>query len=85
MRDNQLPERREVRGEVEQPPTLETEVEADGAVEKGLGPTDALLRACDPYEFQPLTIEMRQDDKDKADHQDKDEAIKLVKEWVKEG
>ena len=54
VRDNQLPERREVRGEVEQPSTLEMEVEADGAVEKGLEPTDALLRAGDPYKFQPL-------------------------------
>ena len=51
VRDNQLPERREVRGEVEQPSTLETEIEADGAVERGLGPTDALLRAGNPYEF----------------------------------
>ena len=61
------------------------EVEADGAVEKGLGPTDALLRAGDPYEFQPLTIKILQKDEDNADHQDKDKAIKLVKEWVKEG
>ena len=85
MRDNQLPERREIRGEVEQPSTLETEVEADGAVERGLGPTDALLRAGNPYEFQPLTIKILQNDEDKANHQDQDEAIKLVKEWVKEG
>ena len=28
---------------------------------------------------------MLQNDEDKADHQDKDKAIKLVKEWVKEG
>ena len=68
MRDNQLPERREVRGEVEQPSTLETEVEADGAVERGLGPTDALLRAGNPYEFQPLTIKILQNDEDKANH-----------------
>ena len=45
VRDNQLPERREVRGEVEQPSTLEMEVEADRAVEKELGPIDVLLRA----------------------------------------
>ena len=85
MRDNQVPERREVRGEVDQPSIWETEIEADGAVEKGLGPTDALLRVGDPYKFQPFTIKMLQNDEDEVDHQDKDEAIKLVKEWVKEG
>ena len=79
MRDNQLPERREIRGEVEQPSTLETEVKADGTVERGLGPTDALLRAGNPHEFQPLTIKILKNDEDKANHQDQDKAIKLVK------
>ena len=63
-----MPERREIRGEVEQPLTLETEVEAVGAVERGLGPTDALLRAGNPHEFQPLTIKILKNDEDKANH-----------------
>ena len=54
-------------------------MKADGTVERVLGPTDALLRAGNPHEFQSLTIKILQNDKDKANHQDKDKAIKLVK------
>ena len=76
VRDNQMPE---------QPSTLETEVKADQTVERGLGPTDALVRAGNPHEFQSLTIRILKSDEHKADHQDQDKTIKLVKEWVREG
>ena len=58
--------------------TLETEVKADGTVERGLGPTDALLRAGNPHKLQPFTIKILKNDKDKANHQDQGKAIKLV-------
>ena len=67
-RDNQLPRRREIRGEVEQPAILETEVKADRTVERGLGPTDALVRPGNPHEFQPLKIRILKSDEDKANH-----------------
>ena len=70
---------------MEQPSTLETEGKADKTVERGIGPTDALVRAGNPHEFQPLTIKILKNDEDKANHQDQDKTIKLVKEWVREG
>ena len=70
VRDNQLPEKRDTREEVEQPSTLETEVKADGMVERGLEPTDALVQAGNPHEFQPLTIRILKSYEDKANRQD---------------
>ena len=67
MRDNQLPEKGDTRGEVEQPSTLETEAKADGTVERGLGPTDALVQAGNPHKFQPLTMRILKSNEDKAD------------------
>ena len=63
----------------------EAEAMTDGTPEKGLGPTDALVQTGNPYGFQPLTMKILGKDKDKANWQDKDPDIKIVKGWLKEG
>ena len=57
----------------------------DGTAGKGLGPTDTLVQTGNPYGFQPLTMKILGKDKDKADWQDKDPNIKIVKGWLKDG
>ena len=64
---------------MEQPSKLETKMKADGRVERGLGHINALVHAGNQHEFQPLTIRILKSDKDKANHQDQDKTIKLVK------
>ena len=43
-----------------------------------------LIRSGNPHNFQPYTIEILKTDKQKADWQDKDQTIALVKTWLKE-
>ena len=85
LKDNQLWEKQDTNKENNQDSAHEGEVRADGTTEKGLGPTDALVQAGNPYGFQPHTMKLLEKDKDKADWQDKDPIITLVKSWVKEG
>ena len=63
---------------------LEEEAHTDGTMEKGLGQADALIRSGNPHSFQPYTMELLKTDKQKADWQDKDRTIALVKSWLKE-
>ena len=85
LKDNQLWEKQDTNKENSQDPAYGEEAKADGTAEKGLGPTDALVQAGNPYGFQPLTMKILKKDEDKADWQDKDPDITLVKNWVKEG
>ena len=85
LKDNQLWEKQDINKENNPDPAHEGEVGADGTIEKGLGPTDALVQAGNPYGFQPHTMKLLEKDEDKADWQDKDPIIALVKNWVKEG
>ena len=43
------------------------EAQADGTIEKGLGPTDALVQTGNPYKFQPYTMKILKTSKQKAD------------------
>ena len=52
--------------------TRKTEVTADGTVEKGLGPANALVQAGSPYGFQPLTMKILGKEEDKAKWQDRE-------------
>ena len=60
------------------------EAQADGTIEKGLGPTDALVQTGNPYDFQPYTMKILKTNEQKADWQNKDPTIALVKMWLKE-
>ena len=62
-----------------------TEVTVDGTVEKGLGPANALVQAGSLYGFQPLTMKILGKEEDKANWQDRDPHIKILKSWLKEG
>ena len=85
LKDNQLWEKQDINKENNQDSAHEGEVRADRTTEKGLGPTDTLVQAGNPYKFQPHTMKLLEKDEDKADWQDKDPIITLVKSWVKEG
>ena len=95
LKDNQLWEKqdkpRKVSGGKQDKPREEgghidngEEAQADGTIEKGLGPTDALVQTGNPYKFQPYTMKILKTSKQKADWQDKDPIIALVKTWLKE-
>ena len=71
--------------EMNQNTMQKTEVMAHGTAEKGLGPTNTLVQKGNPYGFQPLTMRILGKDEDKADWQDRDPDIKIVKGWLKEG
>ena len=71
--------------ETDQYMTHKTEVTADGTEEKGLGPADALVKAESLYGFQLLTMKILGREEDKANWQDWDHDIKIVKGWLKEG
>ena len=43
------------------------------------------MEAGNPHVFQPLSMGILKSDKDKADWQDQDVDIKIMKEWVKDG
>ena len=60
------------------------EARVDGTREKGLGPTDALVQTGNPYEFHPYTMKILKTSEQKADWQDKNPIISLVKTWLKE-
>ena len=49
-----------------------------------MGPTDTLVWTRNPHKFQPYMMKILKTDKQKADWQDKDPIISLVKTWVKE-
>ena len=85
LKDNQLWEKQDTDKENNQDTAYEVEATADGTAEKGLGPTDTLVQTGNPYGFQPLTMKILGRDEDKADWQDKDPNIELVKNWIKEG
>ena len=85
LKDNQLWEKQDTNKENSQDTACGGEAKADRTAEKGLGPMDALVQAGNPYGFQPLTMKILERDEDKADWQDKDPDIALVKNWVKEG
>ena len=82
LKDNQLWEKEDANKKVNQPTTLETEVTADGTMEKGLGPADALVQAERPHMFQLLMMKILKNKEDKADWQDQDTNIKIAKEWL---
>ena len=79
LKDNQLWKKQDTDKENNQNTAYEVEAMADGTAEKGLGPTDAQVQTGNPYGFQPLTMKILGRDKDKADWQDKDPNIELVK------
>ena len=85
LKDNQLREKQDTIKETDQYVTHKTEVTVDGTVENGLGPADALVQAGSPYGFQPLTMKILGREEDKANWQDQDPDIKIVKGWLKEG
>ena len=68
----------EARKESEEIETGE-EAQADRTIEKVLGPTDALVQTGNPYEFQPYKMKILKTSEQKADWQDKDPIISLVK------
>ena len=85
LKDNQLWEKQDTDKEMSQHPTHKTEVTADGKVEKDLGPADAIMQVGNPYGFQPLMKRILGKDEDKANWQDWDPNIRIIKSWLKEG
>ena len=84
-KDNQLLDKqKENQTEEEADRNWEGDIYTDGTMEKGLGPTDALLRSGKPHSFQPYTMEILRTEEQKVDWQDKDQTIKLVKTWLRE-
>ena len=88
MKDNQLWENqediREGNKDKDDGEEIQVEGTVDGTLEKGLGPTDTLVQTGNPHQFQPYTMKILRTDEQKADWQDKDPVISLVKTWVKE-
>ena len=84
MKDNELWEKQDTEKEKNQDMAYKVEATADGTAEKGLGPTDALVQTGNPYGFQPHTMKILEKDEDKADWQDKDPDIRIVKRWLKD-
>ena len=84
VKDNQLWEKQDKAKEESGNIDNGEKAQADGTIEKGLGPTDTLVQTGNPYEFQPYTMKLLKTDKQKADWQDKDQTMTLVKTWVKE-
>ena len=79
LKDNHLWEKQDMVKETDQYTTHETEVTVDGTVKKGLGPANALVQSGSPYGFQPLTMKILGKEEDKANWQDRDPDIKIVK------
>ena len=88
MKDNQLWENQEDIREGNKDKDNGEEIQMDGTVdgtlEKGLGPTDTLVQTGNPHQFQPYMMKILKTDEQKADWQDKDPTIALVKTWLKE-
>ena len=85
LKDNQLWEKQDTVKEASQHTMHKTEVTVDRTVEKGLGPADALTQAGSLYGFQPLRMKILGKEEDKANWQDRDPNIKIIKSWLKEG
>ena len=85
LKDNQLWEKQDATKEGSRNLDNGEGVQADGTIEKGLGPTDTLVQTRNPYKFRPYTMKLLETDEHKANWQDKDPIITLVKSWVKEG
>ena len=81
LKDNQLWEKQDMGKEKNQDTAYQIEATADRTAEKGLGPTDALVQTGYLYGFQPLTMRILGKDEDKANWQDRDPNIKIVKGW----
>ena len=58
--------------------------QADGTIENGLGPTDSLVQTRNLYKFQPYMMKILKTNEQKADWQDKDPIIALLKTWLKQ-
>ena len=84
LKDNQLWEKQDDTKEGSQDIDNGEKAQADGTIERGLGPTDTLVQTGNPYKFQPYMMKLLETDEQKADWQDKDPIITLVKSWVKE-
>ena len=84
VKDNQLWEKQDETREEGEDIGNEEESQIDGTVEKGLGPTDTLIWTGNLYKFRPHTMEILKTNEQKADWQDKDQTIALVKTWLKE-
>ena len=84
MKDNQLWEKQDGARKESEEIEIREEAQADRTIEKGLDPTDALVQTGNPYDFQPYTMKILKTNKQKADWQDKDPTIALVKTWLKE-
>ena len=84
MKDNQLWEKQDEVKEESGNIDNGEEAQVDGTIEKGLGPMDTLVQTGNPYEFQPYTMKILKTNEQKADWQDKDPIIALVKTWLKE-
>ena len=79
VKDNQLWEKQDKAKEESRNIDNGEEAQVDGTIEKGLGPTDTLLQTGNPYEFQPYMMKILKTNEQKADWQDKDPIIALVK------
>merc|ERR1711873_97583 len=83
VKDNQMWEKQDKAGEESGDIDNGEEAQADGTIEKGLGPTYALVQTGNLYKFQPYTMKILKTNEQKADWQDKDPIIALVKTWLK--
>ena len=67
LKDNQLWERQDKTKKGSWNIDNGEKAQADGTIEKGLGPTDTLVQTGNPYEFQPYTMKLLKTDGQKAD------------------
>ena len=58
LKDNQLWEKQDEAREESENRDNGEETQADGTMEKGLGPMDVLVQTGNPYEFQPYTMKI---------------------------
>ena len=67
VKDNQLWERQDEAKEESGNIDNGEKAQADGTIEKGLGPTDTLVQTRNPYEFQPYMMKLLKTYEQKAD------------------
>ena len=67
LKDNQLWEKQEETREGSKDKDNRDDTQADGTMEKGLGPTDTLVQTGNPHEFQLYTMKILKNNKQKAD------------------
>ena len=84
LKDNPLWEKEETSMEPSKHTMVETELTADGTLEKGLGPAYLLVQAVNLYKFQPLTIKILEKEENKAEWQDRYPEIRIPKSWLKD-